>query len=152
MVRNFLFKIFILFNFTLFAQSNSIVDSVAVDLEKFYNDLPDSLRFEYTNKLNHMNAYIKMDSLNPEAFLERGICYTLLGMHAKSIEDYTSAIGLDSTLSFAYFNRGLARGKFMYSYDACLDMKKSYDLGVNDAGLVLIQECRRYHKSLGLQH
>lgn len=152
MVRNFLFKIFFLFNLTLFAQSNSIVDSVAVNLEQFYNDLSDSLRLVYNKKLNHMNAYIKLDSVNPEAFLERGICYTLLGMHSKSIEDYTAALELDSTLSFAYFNRGLAKGKFMYSYDACYDMKRSFDLGVEDAWLVLIQECRRYYKLLGLEN
>lgn len=133
-----------------FGQTTS-VDSSKQELEKYFNkNLSDSLRNVYKARLEHMNNYIRKDSTSSKAFLERGICYTLLGLHAESIHDYSEAINLDSTSSIAFFNRGLAKGRFMYSLDACKDLYKSYELGVDDAMEVVVIQCSRYHKMLGV--
>ena len=149
MFKRILLVVFLFIGISGSAQ-NVALDSLNID-QYFNQELSDSLRTLYNNKLHHMNAYIKVDSLNASAFLERGICYTLLGMHAKSIFDYNKAIDLDSTLSAAYFNRGLAKGNYLYSLDACTDIKKSFELGVENAQMVLLQQCRRYHQVLGLK-
>ena len=131
----------------------SQVDSVEFQVEKYYNtELSDSLRAFYEVKLAHMNKYIAQDSLNAKAYLQRGIYYTCLGLHPESIMDYTKCLELDSAESVAYYNRGLAKGRFLYSLDACRDLKSAFDLGVEDALDVLVVNCRRYHKILGLEN
>ena len=128
------------------------VDSIKFQVEKYYNtELSDSLRAMYEAKLEHMNKYIAQDSLNAKAYLQRGIYYTCLGLHPESITDYSKCLELDSTESIAYYNRGLAKGRFLYSLDACKDLKSAFDLGVEDALDVLVVHCRRYHKILGLK-
>lgn len=124
-------------------------DSSQVKLEQYFNtSISDSLRNVYKAKIDHISKYLIKDSLNPQAFLERGMCFTILGLHNKSIIDYNKTIQLDSTNGVAYFNRGLAKARFIYSIEACRDLKLAYDYGVDNAQVILIQQCSRFLQKL----
>ena len=137
-----------LFTISVSAQE-TVVDSAKTKIEKYYNTgLSDSARADYKGKIAHMDKYIAQDSVNPEAFLQRGIYYSFLGLSVEAIEDYDKALALDSKQPIAYFNRGIAKARFRYTYEACYDFKKSYLLGVNQAAKVYTANCKLYHKKI----
>lgn len=128
---------------------DTVIDSAEAKIEKYYNiDLPDSVRSHLKSQIDHMNKYIAQDSSNPKAFLQRGIYYGQLGAQVKAIENYDKTIQLDSLESVAYFNRGLAKGRFRYTLDACLDLKKAFKLGIQQAGEIYESYCRIYHSTI----
>lgn len=136
------------FSLNLSAQE-TVVDSVENKIEKYYNTgISDSVRADYKAKIEHLNKYIAQDSLRADAFLQRGAYYAFLGLHVQAIEDYNSAIALDAEQPIAYFNRGLAKARFRYTYDACYDLKKANLLGVDQAAKVLESNCRLYLKEI----
>lgn len=125
------------------------IDSAQTKIEKFYNTgISDSLRAVYKAQVEHMTKYIAQDSINPKAFLQRGIYYTQLGFQVDAINDYDKAIALDSTESVAFFNRGLAKARFRYSYDACYDLKKAHQLGIEQAEEIYKSYCRLYQSKI----
>lgn len=133
--------------FQLSQAQSTAVDSAQTKIEKYYNTgISDSLRTVYKVQVEHMNKYIAQDSLNPKAFLQRGIYYTQLGFQVKAIADYDKSIELDSNESVAYFNRGLAKARFSYTYDACYDLKMAVKLGIEQAKDVYLSSCL-LHKS-----
>ena len=87
-------------------------------------------------------------SLNPKAFLQRGIYHGQLGFQVEAIADYDQSIALDSSGSVAYFNRGLAKARFRYTYDACFDLKKAYSLGIEAAENIYKSCCSLYHSEI----
>lgn len=118
------------------------VDSADAKIEKFYNvKLSDSLRAVYKAQIDHMNKYIAQDSVNPKAFLQRGIYYAQLGLNVEAIADYDKALVLDDKEPIAFFNRGLAKARFRYSYDACYDFKLANKLGLEQAAAVFDDNC-----------
>ncbi|MAW65738.1 MAG: hypothetical protein CMD18_06035 [Flavobacteriales bacterium] len=136
----------------LFGQKSiidSAIDSAHVKIEKYFNTgISDSLRSHYKAQIIHMNKYIAKDSLNPKAFLQRGIYYGQLGFQVEAISDYDQSIALDSSGSVAYFNRGLAKARFRYSYDACYDLKKAHSLGIDAAENIYKSCCSLYHSQI----
>tara|TARA_B110000211_G_C13997737_1_gene516992 strand:- start:746 stop:1210 length:465 start_codon:yes stop_codon:yes gene_type:complete len=137
-----------LFTCSVSAQE-TVVDSAQTKIEKYYNTgLSDSARADYKAKIVHMDKYIAQDSINAEAFLQRGVYYSFLGLSVNAIEDYDKAIELDSDQPIAYFNRGIAKARFRYTYEACYDFKKSYLLGVTQAAKVYTANCRLYQKKI----
>lgn len=128
---------------------DSAIDSAHVKIEKYFNTgISDSLRIHYKAQIKHMDKYIAKDSLNPKAFLQRGIYYGQLGFQVEAIADYDQSIALDSSGSVAYFNRGLAKARFRYSYDACFDLKKAHSLGIEAAENIYKSCCRLYHSEI----
>tara|TARA_Y100000766_G_scaffold219191_1_gene191116 strand:- start:2131 stop:2613 length:483 start_codon:yes stop_codon:yes gene_type:complete len=149
----FYFLVLLLFVLVdLFGQKpviNSAIDSVHQKIEKYFNTgISDSLRNHYKAQIIHMNKYIAKDSLNPKAFLQRGIYYGQLGFQVEAISDYDKSITLDSNSSIAYFNRGLAKARFRYSYDACYDLKKALSLGIESAENIYESCCSLYHSQI----
>lgn len=150
-------KVFlVIMSFLLFGTSygqkaaiDSAIDSITVkNMEKYYNpDISDSLRNVYKAQISQMDKYILKDSLNSKAFLQRGTYYSQLGFKVKAIADYDKSIQLDSNESIAYFNRGLAKARFRYSYDACYDIKKAHILGIEAAEHIYNSSCN-IHRSL----
>jgi tetratricopeptide (TPR) repeat protein len=128
---------------------DSAIDSAQIKIEKYYNtSISDSLRQHYKSRIRHMNKYIEKDSLNSKAFLQRGIYYGQLGFQVEAIADYDRALALDSNESVAYFNRGLAKARFRYSYDACYDLKKAQILGVEAAKNIYDSCCNLHHSEI----
>jgi tetratricopeptide (TPR) repeat protein len=147
-MRNFLIIIFSYFSLSISAQE-TVIDSAKTKIEKYYNTgLSDSLRADYKGKIAHMDKYIAKDSINPEAFLQRGIYYSLLGLSVEAILDYDKSLALNEEQPIAYFNRGIAKARFRYTYEACYDFKKSYLLGVNQAAKVYDVNCKLYQKKI----
>lgn len=125
------------------------VDSAEAKIEKYYNTgISDSARADYKAKIAHMDKYIAQDSINPEAFLQRGIYYSFLGISVKAISDYDKALALNDEQPIAYFNRAIAKARFRYTYEACYDFKKSYLLGVDQALKIYDTNCKLYKKKI----
>jgi len=135
----------LLFAFGFINAQQSKIDSAQSKIQKYYNnDLSDSLRNDYNAKIAHMDKYIAQDSVNPKAFLQRGVYYGMLGLSVEAISDYDMAIKLNDNQPIAYFNRALAKARFRYSYDACYDLKKAYILGLDQANEIFNSYCRLY--------
>ena len=152
-MRLFLFVIFMFLVGDSYAQKKAVIDSaidsVDVKIEKYYNTgISDSLRNHLKAQIEHINKYITKDSSNPKAFLQRGIYYSQLGFQVKAIADYDKSLQLDSNESVAYFNRGLAKARFRYSYDACYDIKKAHNLGIDAAENIYKSYCKLYHSQI----
>lgn len=132
-------------SFGFLSAQQTQVDSAQSKIQKYYNnDLSDSLRIDYNVKIAHMDKYIAQDSMNPKAFLQRGVYYGLLGLSDEAISNYDMAIKLNDNQPIAYFNRALAKARFRYSYDACSDLKKAYTLGLDKANEIFNSYCGRY--------
>jgi serine protease Do len=64
----------------------------------------------------------------PESFVISGNAKADGGRYEKAVEDYTAAIGRNSRLATAFFNRGLARYKLGQRDSAIADFSKAADL------------------------
>lgn len=138
-----------LFSFGFLSAQQTQVDSAQSKIQKYYNNnLSDSLRIDYNAKIAHMDKYIAQDSMNPKAFLQRGVYYGLLGLSVEAISNYDMAIKLNDNQPIAYFNRALAKARFRYSYDACSDLKKAYTLGLDKANEIFNSYCGRYKSKI----
>jgi len=142
-----------IFFYTIFVSAQeTVVDSANTKIEKYYNlGLSDSLRADYKSKIIEMNKYIAKDSINARAFLQRGVYYSLLGLSIKAILDYDKSLVLNDKQPIAYFNRGLAKARFRYTYEACYDFKKAYLLGVDQAAKVYDTNCNLYQKKIDIE-
>ena len=147
-MRNYLIIIFFYFALSISAQE-TVIDSAKAKIEKYYNtDLSDSLRLDYKIKIDYMNKYLAKDSLSCEAFLQRGIYYSFLGLSVEAISDYDKSLALNDQQPIAYFNRGVAKARFRYTYEACYDFRKSYLLGINKASKVYEVNCKLHQKKI----
>jgi tetratricopeptide (TPR) repeat protein len=151
-MRFYLLNVLLFLLGDLFSQKSvidSAIDSADVKIEKYFNTaISDSLRMHYKAQIIHMDKYIAKDSLNPKAFLQRGIYHGQLGFQVEAIADYDQSIALDSSGSVAYFNRGLAKARFRYTYDACFDLKKALSLGIEAAENIYKSCCSLYHSEI----
>lgn len=147
-MKTLLFVACVLCTINILAQE-TVVDSAKLKIEKYYNtSLSDSTRSDYKAKIEHMDKYLAQDSINPKAFLQRGIYYSFLGLNIEAIKNYNKALELDSEQPIAYFNRGVAKARFKFTYDACYDFKRSYLLGLNEAGKVYDSNCGLHKKKI----
>ena len=141
----------LLFFFPLIAISaqETVVDSMKLKIEKYYNTaLSDSTRADYKSKIIHMDKYIAQDSVNAEAYLQRGIYYSFLGLSVEAIKNYNKALVLDSQQPIAYFNRGVAKARFKFTYAACYDFKRAHLLGLSNAAEVYNTNCQLHKKRI----
>lgn len=83
----------------------------------------------YQNALEHFDASIALDSLNPEAYMQRGNAHFNLRDTEAAMNDFSTAIQRDSNYADAWFNRG---NLWFYLDDrdkACADWKQAEMLG-----------------------
>ncbi|MEK0422122.1 MAG: hypothetical protein RLZ95_32 [Bacteroidota bacterium] len=80
--------------------------------------------------VNYNNA-IALKPNYPEAFLHRGIAKEDFSKkdYNGAIEDYTKAIELNRNFVDAYYNRGNTYYRIRQNKEACLDLKKTAELG-----------------------
>ena len=69
-------------------------------------------------------------------------------MYPDAINDYNRALEIDSLLPEAYYNRGIARGRFRYTKNACIDIYKAYELGLTKAKDLFKDKCGMYQTTL----
>ncbi len=74
------------------------------------------------------SAQPNASSDSPESFIISGNAKADGGRYEKAVEDYTAAIGRNSRLATAFFNRGLARYKLGQRDSAIADFSKAADL------------------------
>lgn len=60
-----------------------------------------------TKALNDYNTAISLNRFDPEGFIRRSRIFTLLKQDQEALEDLNSAVKLDSSNTYAYFNRAL---------------------------------------------
>jgi tetratricopeptide (TPR) repeat protein len=85
----------------------------------------------------------KAIEINPKPiyYNNRGIDMAILGDFHIAIQNYNNAISLDSNYKQAFYNRGFAH-HYLKEYDqACEDIQKSYELGLNQAEVYLNKFC-----------
>ncbi|MFH2094871.1 MAG: tetratricopeptide repeat protein [Bacteroidota bacterium] len=145
MFRIFLVVIFIsLFNIA-FSQTNP-----DFNLENTFNpNLTDQERKEIKDNIYNYSQILHQDPQNAVALINRGSMYAQLGLYPDAITDYNSALRIDSTISQAYYNRGIAKARFRYTKPACLDIKKAAELGLDPAVDVYDNNCGLYKRELG---
>ena len=58
------------------------------------------------------------------------------------------AIEINDQQPIVYYNRALSKARFFYTYDACLDLKKARDLGLQQANTLMMQQCGKHMAKL----
>lgn len=86
----------------------------------------------FTYSIQHNRNYLS-------AYLNRGNTYMMLKEYEKAIEDYDFVISNDAKHVNAYFNRGQA--KLIINLDPCPDWQKAFELGSEDAKMMLDKYC-----------
>ncbi|MBN2681249.1 MAG: tetratricopeptide repeat protein [Bacteroidales bacterium] len=120
------------------------------DLEKTFNpQLTDTERKIIKENIRQYSEQIREDPSNPYLYLNRGVMYANLGLFPDAITDYNKAIGLKDNFAEAFYNRGIARARFMFNERACDDVKKAADLGLQDAKDLFKQHCGRFVPEIG---
>jgi flagellar biosynthesis GTPase FlhF len=87
-------------------------------------------------------------SNSPEAYVSSGNVNADGGRYEKAVEDYTTAIGRNSSLGTAFFNRGLARYKLGQKDSAIADFSKAADLFKSQGETALYQKTQSILQAL----
>jgi hypothetical protein len=87
-------------------------------------------------------------SNSPEAYVSSGNVNADEGRYEKAVEDYTTAIGRNSSLATAFFNRGLARYKLGQKDSAIADFSKAADLFKSQGETALYQKTQSILQAL----
>ena len=125
---------------------NTEVDYDVTDL--FNLDLSESERAQAKAIIEVFSEQIDEDSSNIGAYINRGSYWATLGLHVQAIKDYDKAIEINDQQPIIYYNRALSKARFFYTYDACLDLKKSSDLGLQQANALMMQQCGKHMAKL----
>ena len=60
-----------------------------------------------------LNSAIKLDPNYPEAWGNRGMCYSALNQYDLAIADFTKAVKVDPNYAKGYLDRGIAYNKMI---------------------------------------
>lgn len=119
------------------------------DIDKYFNpNISDEERALHKKNIQQFTDRIKANPNDVSAYVNRGAYYSYLGLYPQAIKDYDKAIELYPGIPEVWYNRGLAKARFVYTLDACQDLKKAQDLGLAQAKGVIIQNCGRYRAQL----
>jgi tetratricopeptide (TPR) repeat protein len=130
-------------------EKQKIDTSVDYDLTDLFNlNLSESERAQAKAIIAVFTDQINNDTSNISAYINRGSYWATLGLHVQAIKDYNRALLIDENQPIIYYNRALSKARFFYTYDACTDLKKSRDLGLQQAGVILSQKCGRHKAKL----
>lgn len=126
--------------------------SALVDLEKANKQAPQNalilcnlgfckVQLEDTSGINELNQSIVLDSLNYEAYYNRGLGRLILQNSLEAINDFEKAIGLYPEFGEAYFSIGLCKFQLGDKDGACEYWKQSVSKGYNRAQPIIDQNC-----------
>jgi len=85
-------------------------------------------------------------ALNPQmsfAYYNRGNIKNRMRDFEGAIQDYTTAMTLQPNFAEAFYNRALTLIYLKNTKDACLDLSKAGELGVQDAYNVIKRYCNK---------
>lgn len=125
---------------------NTSIDYDVTDL--FNLNLTESERAQAKAIIEVFSEQIKQDSTDISAYINRGSYWATLGLHVQAIKDYNRALLIDDNQPIIYYNLALSKARFFYTFDACKDLKKSSDLGLKQAGVIISQKCGRHKAKL----
>ena len=114
----------------------------------FNLNLTESERAQAKAIIEVFSEQIKQDSTDISAYINRGSYWATLGLHVQAIKDYNRALLIDDNQPIIYYNLALSKARFFYTFDACKDLKKSSDLGLKQAGVIMTQKCGRHKAKL----
>jgi len=118
---------------------------VEYSVDKYFNtEISEAERQKRQAAINFFNEQIKADSTNLSAYMNRGAYYAELGLHVQAIKDYNKALTIEPHQAIVYYNRALSKARFMYTLDACKDLKKAGELGFAQATSLMDARCGRY--------
>ena len=119
------------------------------DIDKYFNpNISDEERAIHKKNIQQFSDRIASKPSDVSAYVNRGAYFSYLGLYVQAIKDYDKAIELYPGIPEVWYNRGLAKARFVYTLDACKDLKKAQDLGLAQAKGVIIQNCGRYRAKL----
>jgi tetratricopeptide (TPR) repeat protein len=126
-----------------------IKTSVDYDVSDLFSlDLTEAERAQAKAIIEIFSQQIQDDTSNISAYINRGSYWATLGLHVQAIKDYDRALLISDDQPIIYYNRALSKARFFYTYDACLDLKKSRDLGLMQANTLMMQQCGRHMAKL----
>ncbi|HBF88464.1 MAG TPA: hypothetical protein DDX39_07475 [Bacteroidales bacterium] len=135
-----------------FAQTKKdTLNEVSFELEKYFNtSLTEEERKHYKDAIYMYSQKIHKNPTDASAYLNRGAAYAELGLYPYALSDYNHCLKIDSTLSVAYYNRALAKARFSYNKNACIDIKKAIEYGLELAEPLFNEKCLRYSSEIGM--
>jgi len=96
------------------------------------------------NALADFNRYYTKEHIDPDFFTKLGIDFGKKGKIERSIHCFTKAIELDSTYTFAYFNRAFAKYSKADFAGALVDCEKVLAIDpLYQKALILKEQCRK---------
>lgn len=126
-----------------------IKTSVDYDVSDLFSlDLTEAERAQAKAIIEIFSQQIQEDTTNISAYINRGSYWATLGLHVQAIKDYDRALLISNDQPIIYYNRALSKARFFYTYDACLDLKTSRDLGLMQANTLMMQQCGRHMAKL----
>jgi len=125
---------------------NTSIDYDVTDL--FNLNLSESERAQAKAIIEVFSEQIRQDTTDINAYINRGSYWATLGLHVQAIKDYNRALLIDDSQPIIYYNLALSKARFFYTFEACKDLKKSSDLGLKQAGVVMSQKCGRHKAKL----
>ncbi|MFM7024270.1 MAG: hypothetical protein ACKOXB_14960 [Flavobacteriales bacterium] len=114
-------------------------------VDEYFNiDLTPEQRQKYKDEIEQLTLYINQQPQDYAAFINRGAYFSYLGFYVNAIKDYDVAIALKNDVPEVYYNRGIAKARFLYTYDSCKDIYKAKELGLTQAVTSFENNCKRY--------
>ncbi len=115
------------------------------NVDKYFNtEISETERLKRQAAIQFFDNQIKADSTNLSAYMNRGAYYAERGLHVQAIKDYNKALTIEPNQPIVYYNRALSKARFMYTLDACKDLKKAGEMGFEPATSLMKARCGRY--------
>ncbi len=145
-IKTILVVISLLSFYLVNAQDNNKND---FQLNNYFNtSLTQDQRQNIYKQIANYSEKIRQNPKTTSNYINRGVCYAKMGMYPDAISDYNKALAIDSLLPKAYYNRGIARGRFRYTKSACIDILRAYKMGLTSAKDLFDRKCGMYVGSL----
>jgi tetratricopeptide (TPR) repeat protein len=91
---------------------------------------------QYEAAIKDFNTSLKI-KIDPSAYANRGLAWSLTNQHQKAIEDYTKSLGFIPEDGNVLYLRGISYKALSKKAEACADLKKSNELGYPKSDAVL---------------
>lgn len=144
-MKKLVFLILLITNINLYAQ----VKSDKNNIDKYFNtEISQKQRQSYYKSIHDYSVALR-ENPSAEVYVNRGVSYARLGLYPDAISDYNRALKIDSLYPYAFYNRGVARARFRYTKRACMDIKKSAELGLFRATKTYNNNCGLFISDLG---
>lgn len=104
------------------------------------------IHYEQQNYQKAHSDLSKAIRLNPrleDAYFNRGNVSMKLEEFENAEKDYSATIRLNNVHQMAFYNRGIARHRQKYVQQACEDVQRAVDLGMNSAQETLRKMCQQ---------